>query len=182
MLGKEYVVRTATNGDEAWTTIQDNPAISVVFSDLHMPMTNGLELLIKVRNSDDPRIAKMPVLIITGKSDTTAARRVVFEMGATDFIGKPFDALGLLTRARAHIGQGYKRRDSDEAIGGNLDMLVSPSGFHSIGCQALEFALEKRLSFLSFISKSKTILILKLSLVIRLSNRLLSLSPQELHG
>jgi len=147
MLGKEYIVRTASNGDEAWSTVQENSAISVVFTDLHMPMTNGLELLIKIRNSDDPRIAKMPVLIITGKSDTTAARRVVFEMGATDFIGKPFDALGLLTRARAHIGQGYKRRDSDEALGGNLDMLVSPSGFHSIGCQALEFALEKKIEF-----------------------------------
>ena len=147
MLGKEYIVRTASNGEEAWEHIQDNAAISVVFTDLHMPTINGLELLIKIRNSDEPRIAKMPVLIITGKSDTTAARRVVFENGATDFIGKPFDALGLLTRARAHIGQGYKRRDSDAAIGGNLDMLVSPSGFHSIGCQALEFALEKKIEF-----------------------------------
>lgn len=147
MLGKEYIVRTASNGEDAWQKIQENTAISVVFTDLHMPTINGLELLIKIRNSDEPRISKLPVLIITGKSDTTAARRVVFENGATDFIGKPFDALGLLTRARAHIGQGYKRRDSDEAIGGNLDMLVSPSGFHSIGCQALEFALEKKVEF-----------------------------------
>lgn len=147
MLGKDYIVRTASNGEEAWKAVEDNPAISVVFSDLHMPTTNGLELLIKIRKSEDPRIAKMPVLIITGKSDTTAARRVVFEMGATDFIGKPFDALGLMTRARAHIGAGYKRRDSDKAIGGNLDMLVSPSGFHSIGCQALEFAFEKKIEF-----------------------------------
>lgn len=147
MLGREYIVRTAGDGEEAWEKIQENSSISVVFTDLHMPMINGLELLIKIRNSDEPRIAKMPVLIITGKSDTTAARRVVFENGATDFIGKPFDALGLLTRARAHIGQGYKRRDSDKAIGGNLDMLVSPSGFHSIGCQALEFALQKKIEF-----------------------------------
>ena len=147
MLGREYIVRTASNGEEAWQLVQENSAISVVFTDLHMPAINGLELLIKIRNSDEPRISKMPVLIITGKSDTTAARRVVFENGATDFIGKPFDALGLLTRARAHIGQGYKRRDSDAAIGGNLDMLVSPSGFHSIGCQALEFALEKKIEF-----------------------------------
>lgn len=147
MLGKEYIVRTASNGEDAWQKIQENTAISVVFTDLHMPTINGLELLIKIRNSDEPRISKLPVLIITGKSDTTAARRVVFENGATDFIGKPFDALGLLTRARAHIGQGYKRRDSDAAIGGNLDMLVSPSGFHSIGCQALEFALEKKIEF-----------------------------------
>ena len=147
MLGEQYIVRSASNGEEAWNIIESNPAVTLVFTDMHMPVMNGMELLIKIRKSDNPRIARLPVVMVTGKTDTEAGRRAVFDIGATDFIGKPFTALDLLLRVRAHTVQPTHRATANKELGGNLEMLVSPSAFHSLGCQALEYAYEKRTEF-----------------------------------
>jgi len=149
MLVGHYIVQTASNGVEAWEAIQNNLAISMIFSDMQMPEMNGMELLLKIRGCDDTRISRMPVIIVTGAMDTPAGKRAAFDVGATDFIGKPFNNLDLLSRARAHIGDSNKskRRASDSAHGNALDMLISPSGFHSVGCQALMFAFEKKIGF-----------------------------------
>jgi diguanylate cyclase (GGDEF)-like protein len=150
MLEDRYIVSTASNGQEAWDILQSNLSISIVFTDMQMPVMNGMELLLKIRNSHDSRLATMPVIIVTGKSDTAAGKQAVFNIGATDFIGKPFNALDLLTRARAHIdGKNInrKRRMSD-VVQAEHELLASPSAFHSIGCQALEYARENNTDFI----------------------------------
>lgn len=147
MLEDRYDVVSAANGLEAWDILQNNQTITLVFSDMQMPMMNGLELLLKVRNSDDIRLAKLPVVMITGKSDTDAGKQAVFDIGATDFIGKPFDTLDLISRARAHVNpkNSHRKRISDLAIE-ERDILASASSFHSVGCQALEFSRENKTS------------------------------------
>jgi diguanylate cyclase (GGDEF)-like protein len=150
MLEDRYIVSTASNGQEAWDILQSNLSISIVFTDMQMPVMNGMELLLKIRNSSDSRLATIPVIIVTGKSDTAAGKQAVFNIGATDFIGKPFNALDLLTRARAHIdGKNInrKRRMSD-VVQAEHELLASPSAFHSIGCQALEYARENNTDFI----------------------------------
>jgi PleD family two-component response regulator len=149
MLEGRYIVSTASNGQEAWDILQTNLAISMVFTDLQMPVVNGLELLLRIRNSKDSRLATMPVVIVTGKTDTAAGKQAVFNIGATDFIGKPFNALDLLTRARAHIDgkQINRRRRISDVVQVERELLASPSAFHSIGCQALEYAIENKTSF-----------------------------------
>ncbi len=150
MLEDSYIVSTASNGQEAWEILQNNLSICMVFTDLQMPVVNGLELLLKIRNSRDSRLATMPVVIVTGKSDTAAGKQAVFNIGATDFIGKPFNALDLLTRARAHIdGKQINRgRRISDVVQAERDLLASPSAFHSIGCQALEYAIENKSDFI----------------------------------
>ena len=149
MLEDTYIVSTASNGQEAWDILQNNLSISMVFTDLQMPVVNGLELLLKIRNSNDSRLATMPVVIVTGKSDTAAGKQAVFNIGATDFIGKPFNALDLLSRARAHITckQINRQRRMSDVVQSERDLLASPSAFHSIGCQALEYAIENKTDF-----------------------------------
>lgn len=149
MLEDRYVVSAASNGQEAWDILQNNLSISMVFSDLQMPVMNGLELLLKIRSSKDSRLTTMPVVIVTGKSDTAAGKQAVFNIGATDFIGKPFNALDLLTRARAHIDgkQINRKRRMSDVVQSEHELLASPSAFHSIGCQALEYAIENQTSF-----------------------------------
>lgn len=149
MLQDRYTVHTASNGEEAWDMLQNNMSISMVFSDMQMPVMNGLELLLKIRKSKDSRLATMPVVMVTGKTDTPAGKQAVFDIGATDFIGKPFNALDLLTRTRAHIDGkliNRKRRMSD-VVQTEHEILASPSAFHSVGCQALEYALENKTDF-----------------------------------
>ena len=150
MLEDRYIVSTAANGQEAWEILQNNLSISMVFSDMQMPVMNGMELLLKMRKSNDSRLATMPVVIVTGKSDTAAGKQAVFNIGATDFIGKPFNALDLLTRTRAHIDgrQINRKRRMSDVVQSEQDLLASPSAFHSVGCQALEYALENNTDFI----------------------------------
>ena len=102
MLGDEYDIVTADDGMEAWATLEADQGIQVVFTDLNMPRMDGYELLAKVRGSQDPGVQSLPVIIVTGAENDEAARMKALDMGATDFIGKPFTASDLIARARAH--------------------------------------------------------------------------------
>ncbi|MGB5679740.1 MAG: response regulator [Gammaproteobacteria bacterium] len=101
-LGDEYTTHSAANGEEAWRLLQSNDAISLVFSDMHMPVMNGMMLLQSIRESDCERIANMPVIMITGHDDTEAAKKATHNLGATDFLGKPFDKIDILSRAKSY--------------------------------------------------------------------------------
>lgn len=131
MLESEFTVLTAKDGQEAWDIINDNDQIKIVFTDMQMPEMNGMQLLVKIRESDDERIAKLPVIMITGQTDTPAGKRAVFDIGATDFIGKPFDAMDLLSRARSNTMP--QRRSSDQSRSQDDDVMLTPSAFVSIG-------------------------------------------------
>jgi len=101
-LGADYFAIHASNGEEAWQQIQTNNSISLVFADLHMPVMNGMLLLQQVRDSDCERIANLPIIMITGHEDTAAAKQASLNMGATDFISKPFSAVDIISRAGSY--------------------------------------------------------------------------------
>ncbi|MDH5612309.1 MAG: response regulator [Gammaproteobacteria bacterium] len=144
MLQDEFIVHTAKDGGEAWNVISENENIKVIFSDMQMPVMNGMQLLLKIRESNDKRISDLPVIMVTGQSDSPAGKRAVFDIGATDFIGKPFDAMDLLSRARSNSSP--HRREAD-----NLDrsqqVFVTPSGFQNVGREALARSLETKEEF-----------------------------------
>src|SRR5437660_3449882 len=102
MLGVEFDVITAEDGEDGWAQIQRDASIQVVFTDLVMPGMNGYELLRDIRTAVDARIRSLPVIVVTGIEDDEVARVRALELGATDFITKPFTTIDLLARARAH--------------------------------------------------------------------------------
>jgi putative two-component system response regulator len=65
--------------------------------DLMMPQVGGLEILAEVRQ--DPKIADLPILVVTGATDRET-RLQVWEQGATDFLTKPVDPSELTPRVR----------------------------------------------------------------------------------
>ncbi len=67
----------------------------VVVLDINMPRKNGFEVLQEIR-----RISDVPVLMLTARGDETAQVRGL-EMGADDYIVKPFSHLVLLARIKA---------------------------------------------------------------------------------
>lgn len=107
MLGDEFDVATAKDGVEAWDMIQADTSIQVVFTDLSMPRMDGFALLQKVRASEDEGTLNLPVIIVTGAENDDHARKKALDLGATDFITKPFGSVDLLARARAH--SNYRR-------------------------------------------------------------------------
>lgn len=116
ILRNNYTVHEATNGLEAWEILQQNENIAAVFSDLQMEGSDGYELLDLIRSSDEPRLLNLPVIIITGKDDDDDTKAEVLNLGATDFIVKPFDTVTLKNRAAAYIGYNQKLADVEEKL------------------------------------------------------------------
>ncbi len=102
MLGDEFDVVTADDGEQAWGLLGEDPTIQVVFTDLNMPVCDGYELLRRVRASDDDSLSSLPVIVVTGADNDETARMHALDTGATDFITKPFTTVDLVARARAH--------------------------------------------------------------------------------
>lgn len=94
-------VMEATNGEEAWSLLQEKDEIELVITDLDMPKLNGYDLLKRIRSSEVSRIASIPVIVVTGAEDTSAKSRA-FELGANDFISKNADKIEIRARVRAH--------------------------------------------------------------------------------
>lgn len=141
ILEKEFDVVEAEDGEYAWDELQQNKNISVVFSDLSMPNMDGYELLEKIRNSDDPAIASLPVIIITGAEASEGAKEEVFAQGATDFITKPFDSLSLKSRASAYINYRNEVKSLEErATTDKLTGLATEAAFKQQGEHALAYA------------------------------------------
>jgi len=111
MLGNVGVeVETAANGEAALSRLNDQPQIDLVLLDLHMPRLDGHGVL--QRMHADPWTASVPVVVISGDQDTTTVARCI-ELGADDFLVKPFDQV--LLRARVHSSLEKKRLSDMEA-------------------------------------------------------------------
>jgi diguanylate cyclase (GGDEF)-like protein len=102
MLSGEFEVVTAEDGIDAFAKISRDHTIQVVFSDLSMPRSDGYDLLRQVRTAEDQGVQGLPLIIVTGADNDEAARMKALDMGATDFITKPFTTTDLVARARAH--------------------------------------------------------------------------------
>jgi two-component system OmpR family response regulator len=85
----------------------------LVILDLHLGSDNGLELLREIRSRSD-----VPVIIVTGRQCDEVDRVLGLELGADDYVIKPFCLPELLARARAvlrrqEIGRVTPRRDPE---------------------------------------------------------------------
>ena len=129
MLGDEFDVVTADDGVDAWGVLEVDTRIQVVFTDLNMPRCDGYELLRQVRTSEDPGIQGLPVIVVTGAENDEAARMQALDLGATDFITKPFTTTDLVARARAHAKhQRITRELQAQAMLDNLTGLANKTG------------------------------------------------------
>ena len=89
----------AENGEKGLALLQEN-AIDVVLCDLHMPGMNGFELLQKMYDNKDLR--DIPVIIITGHEDQKEKIRGL-DLGASDYVTKPFDPAELIARVKVQL-------------------------------------------------------------------------------
>ncbi|MBT8130138.1 MAG: response regulator [Gammaproteobacteria bacterium] len=129
ILSEDYDVFQASNGSEAWEILQIDQGFDVIFADIQMPEMNGLQFLRKVRSIEDYRTAQLPVIMITGHSDSHAAMRAVFEMGATGFISKPFSDIDLISRAHSYLDLTRKMEQLEELKG--VDRLTGLCNYNS---------------------------------------------------
>lgn len=102
--GEGIAVSEAKDGRELQAQLDRQP-ISLITLDLNLGVENGLDLAHQVRKERN-----VPIIMLTGKGD--AIDRVVgLELGADDYLVKPFELRELLARVRAVL-----RRSSTAAI------------------------------------------------------------------
>src|SRR5688572_6827344 len=91
--------KLARDGDQAMRMVDDF-APSVMVLDLMMPRRDGFSVLRELRS--DGRIAKMPVVVVTAMFGLSE-RNYATELGAADYVTKPFELDDLVGRVRALI-------------------------------------------------------------------------------
>jgi type II secretory ATPase GspE/PulE/Tfp pilus assembly ATPase PilB-like protein/CheY-like chemotaxis protein len=96
-----YEVTEARNGAEALDQV-DRHAPDIVVLDLNLPGMDGYSVLSELRSR--PATAGIPVIVLTAKGDEDNEVRV-FELGADDFLTKPFRAKALSKRLEAILGR-----------------------------------------------------------------------------
>jgi phosphate regulon transcriptional regulator PhoB len=89
--------RTAATGPEALARVRAAPPDLVVL-DLMLPEMDGLEVCRRLRG--DPSTASLPLIMLTAKADEVD-RIVGLELGADDYLAKPFSPKELVARVRA---------------------------------------------------------------------------------
>jgi len=100
-----YMMLAAANADEALTILKRQRA-DVILLDLTLPDCNGLELISRLRE-----YSQAPIIVISGKKDLVD-KVLGLEMGADDYLGKPFDLKELSARVKANVRRYRARSDS----------------------------------------------------------------------
>ena len=90
ILGKEYRILEACDGEEALKMLEQyGTEISLVLLDIIMPKMDGFEVLAYMNR--DKWIEDIPVIMISSEGSESYIRRA-YELGASDYISRPFDA------------------------------------------------------------------------------------------
>ena len=125
LLAREgYAVVEARNGVEALDQV-DRHAPDVIVLDLNLPDMDGYSVLSQLRSR--PATRKTPVIVLTAKGDEDNEVRV-FELGADDFLTKPFRAKALSKTARGGAGEeeGLRRCEDDGEMETDTPQLAMP--------------------------------------------------------
>lgn len=142
ILAERFNLELAEDGEDAWEKISSDHNIQVVFTDLGMPRLDGFGLIQRVRTSEDERIRNLPMIVITGATDDEEIKRKIYEVGATDFITKPFKATAITARADAHTS--YRKTNNALQENVNLDVLTGV-----LNRKGFDERFEKDMSFIN---------------------------------
>jgi two-component system, OmpR family, response regulator RegX3 len=108
-----YAVAVAPDGRGALDRFRaDNPALVIL--DLMLPEVSGLDVCRAIRSESD-----VPIIIVTAK-DSEADKVTGLELGADDYVTKPFSVRELVSRVRANL----RRAGSGQAATLNEDVLT----------------------------------------------------------
>ena len=104
-----YSVREAINGDEMRARLAEEP-VDLILLDLILPDEDGLSLARDLRADSD-----VAIIMLTGKTDTID-KIVGLELGADDYITKPFALRELLARINAVMRRKRRYELADEVV------------------------------------------------------------------
>src|SRR5262245_26332613 len=107
---KGYQISVATNGKQALEVLA-RVSPDLVLLDVMMPEVDGFETCKRLKA--EPKWRQIPVIFLTAKAETTDIVHG-FELGAVDYVAKPFNAHELLARVSTHLTVDELRRNLAE--------------------------------------------------------------------
>ncbi len=115
-----YQVSSAESGEQALTLLSQGVRPDLILLDIMMPNMSGYELCAQIRREWD-----MPILFLSAKGKPVD-KVVGLEIGADDYITKPFDTEELLARIRAHLRRYERIRKLAAGEGGDKPIPSAP--------------------------------------------------------
>ncbi|MDF2532099.1 MAG: two component transcriptional regulator, winged helix family [Clostridia bacterium] len=135
-LGHEgYIVEQANDGKEGLNKALNNQYDLVVL-DIMLPFVNGIEVLRKIRQNSE-----VPVILLTAK-DEVMDKVIGLDMGADDYITKPFAIEELLARIRTALKRKSQRVETSKAM--QVGHLKLDMGSYSVAFKDELIELTKR--------------------------------------
>lgn len=104
-----YTYDTALDGREGLNLFQ-NGQYGIILLDLMLPEISGMEICRKVR-----KVSNVPIIMLTARRDITD-KVIGLDLGADDYITKPFEMEELLARIRAGLRRGNARMNETKLI------------------------------------------------------------------
>lgn len=120
VLGDEHLLAFANSGEEALEMAKDDPQPDLILMDIVMPGLDGFEVCSLLKKDEKTR--HIPIVFLTAKWETSEETKGL-EMGAVDYIRKPFSAPIIRARIRNHL-ELKKTRDMLENLS-TLDGLTN---------------------------------------------------------
>ena len=108
MLSPHYTVKAATRGEKALRIAAKEPQPDLILLDVMMPDMDGYEVCRKLKQ--DAHTAQIPIIFITAKT-ASEDEQYGLELGAVDYIAKPFNPAIVATRVRNQLALYRQRRE-----------------------------------------------------------------------
>jgi len=108
VLGPDYNVKVALGGERALELAELHPPPDMILLDIMMPLMDGYEVCRRLKAN--PLTAKIPVIFVTAKAETHDEKKGL-ELGAVDYITKPFSPSIVRARVHTHLALYEKNRE-----------------------------------------------------------------------
>lgn len=147
----KYNVKVAFNGEQA-LKILSKVNIELILLDIQMPVMDGYEVIKEIKSNINTK--NIPVIFITSSSNNETLIKV-FELGASDYIAKPFNKEELKVRVRNHLNNYALQREVQHKIkqinsilnqqnnmivllNGNIIEFANKTFFKFLGCENIK--------------------------------------------
>ena len=108
-----YNVLSASNGEQA-QVIADSVQLHLIIMDIMMPVCDGIEAMLKIREKHN-----MPIILLTAKSEDSD-KVLGLNVGADDYVTKPFNPIELIARVRSQIRRYTKLGVDQNSISNDI--------------------------------------------------------------